>query len=316
MGLDERLITYLRGIHGELEHLRERLRLRYGWTHIELSLDIEPLTPTLIVTGEIAVPSLRAAVVATLTPLLLDDMQLELDLRPMPVREWYAVPDAGLELWAQHPSCPKRSLATELEADDGPVGHLAHDGPGMLLRARDGTIGWATGLLGPAQPPRPLVAPSPDPAGARICEAARSYLGIPYRLGGASTRQIDCSALVQRAYDRALHLLLPRHSHDQLAACGGGQLCGSAIGTPGDLLFIHSRTMQRLHVGIVGPTDTIIHASRSRGMVIEAPQVEFQLDAEWLRRGSTAALLDWGRAQAQREHVELPLRGIRQTNLP
>lgn len=304
--MDERRRAYLQAIHAQLERLRVRLRARYGWTHIELTLDIEPLAPALIATGEIAVPSLRAAVIDTLTPLLLDGMALELDLRPMPTREWYAVPNAGLELWAQHPSCPQRSLATELERDDGPVGHLAHDGPGMLLRARDGTVGWATGLLGQPQPARLLVAP--ELADLSVCEAARAYLGTPYLLGGATHRRIDCSALVQRAYEHALQLLLPRNSHDQLAVCGGGQVCGTAGGAPGDLIFIQSRSMQRLHVGIVGEADTIIHASRSRAAVIEEPQVEFQLDAKWLRRGSMSTLLDWGRTQAGREHLVLPAR--------
>ncbi|KIG18726.1 N-acetylmuramoyl-L-alanine amidase [Enhygromyxa salina] len=309
--MDERLHAYLRAIERELERLRERLRERHGWTHLELSLHIEPLTPALHVTGEIAVPSLRPAVVDTLTPLLLDGMKLELDLRPMPVQAWYAIPDAGLELWAQHPACSRRSLATELVAGDGPVAHLAHDGPGMLLRARDGTVGWATGLLGSQVTARPLAEPRAQSGHQSVCEAARSYLGVPYLLGGTSDQRIDCSGLVQRAYDRALQILLPRNSHDQLAVCGGGQVCGSAIGSPGDLMFIHSRTMQRLHVGIVGAADTIIHASRSRGMVIEAPQVEFQLDAAWLRRGSAAALRDWGLQQAGRHYVELPMRYIR-----
>lgn len=306
--MDERLTAYLRAIDRELERLRQRLRQRYGWTHIELSLAIEPLRPALIVTGEIAVPSLRAAIVAAITPLLLDGMALELDLRAMPVREWYAVPRDGLELWTQHPTCPQRTLATELELGDGPVAHLAHDGPGMLLRARDGTVGWATGLLGEPGPARSLPRPSSPRDPGSICEAARAYLGTPYQLGGATRQRIDCSALVQRAYDHALQLLLPRNSHDQLAICKGGQVCGTASGAPGDLIFIHSRTMQRLHVGIVAGDHTIIHASRSRAAVIEEPQVEFQLDAQWLRRVSLAALLDWSHTQAGRAHLELPTR--------
>jgi hypothetical protein len=71
---------------------------------------------------------------------------------------------------------------------------------------------------------------------------------------------------------------------------------------------MRSRAMQRLHVGIVTEADTIIHASRSRAAVIEQPQVEFQLDAQWLRRASMSTLLDWGRSQAGREHLELPTR--------
>lgn len=311
--MDERLGVYLRSIAERLAALGDHLRERHGWTHLELTLrvELEPetLRPLLVVSGEIAIASLAAPIRAAVTPMLLDGMQLDLRLQPIAVREWYAVPAAGIELWAQHPSRATRALATELEPADGPVGHLAHDGPGMLLRARDGTVGWATGLLGHACAARPIPEVSlTEQPGIAICTAARAYLGTPYMLGGATARRIDCSALVARAYERGVGLLLPRHSHDQLAIGGGGQVCGRAGGLPGDLLFIHSRRMQRLHVGIVSEAGTIIHASRSRSAVIEEPDVEFQLDAEWLRRVSLAQVIDWGRGQVGRLHVELPTR--------
>jgi hypothetical protein len=311
--MDERLGIYLRSIAERLAALGDELRERYGWTHMDVSLrvELEPesLRPLLVVHGEIAVASLAGSIRAAVTPMLLDGVQLDLRLQPLAVREWYAVPAGGLELWSDHHSRPKRALATELEPADGPVGHLAHDGPGMLLRARDGTVGWASGLLGHACAARPITEVSlPDEPGLAICRAARAYLGTPYVLGGATARHIDCSALVARAYERSIGLLLPRHSHDQLAVGGGGQVCGVAAGLPGDLLFIHSRRMQRLHVGIVSEAGTIIHASRSRSAVIEEPEVEFQLDAEWLRRVSLAQLLDWARTQVGRPHLELPTR--------
>jgi hypothetical protein len=311
--VDERLGTYLQGIHERLAALQEDLRERYGWTWIDLSLALElereSLRPLLVVRGEIAVASLATPIREVITPMLLGNMGLELRLTPLAVREWYAIPDGGLELWSEHPSRSKRSLATELEPADGPVGHLAHDGPGMLLRARDGTVGWATGLLGHPCAARPIGELSlGDAPGLAICSAARRYLGTPYVLGGATAKRIDCSGLVSRAYERGVALLLPRHSHDQLAIGGRGQVCGTADGEPGDLLFIHSRRMQRLHVGIVGEAGTIIHASRSRSAVIEEPGVEFQLDAEWLRRVSLVEVLEWGRTQIGRPHIELPTR--------
>jgi hypothetical protein len=310
--MDPRLSVYLRSIADRLAALGDELRDHYGWTHMDVTLrvELEPgtLRPLLVVVGEVAVASLAAPIRAAVTPMLLDGMQLDLRLQPLAVREWYAVPAGGIEL-RDHPSRPKRALATELEPADGPVGHLAHDGPGMLLRARDGTVGWATGILGQACAARPITAVSlVDEPGLAICTAARAYLGTPYVLGGATTRHIDCSALVARAYQRSVGLLLPRNSHDQLAVGGGGEPCGTANGSPGDLLFIHSRRMQRLHVGIVSEAGTILHASRSRSAVIEEPDVEFQLDAEWLRRVSLANLLDWGRTQAGRPHLELPAR--------
>jgi hypothetical protein len=314
--MDERLSVYLRSIAERLAALGDELREHYGWTHMELTLGVElepgSLRPLVVVRGEIAVASLAASIRAAVTPMLLDGVQLDLRLQPLAVREWYAVPAGGIELWSEHLSRPKRALATELEPADGPVGHLAHDGPGMLLRARDGTVGWATGLLGRACPARPITEFSEvslgESPGLAICTATRAYLGTPYVLGGATARRIDCSALVSRAYERGVGVLLPRHSHDQLAIGGGGQVCGVAEGSPGDLLFIHSRRMQRLHVGIISEAGTIIHASRSRSAVIEEPAVDFQLDAEWLRRVTLARVLEWGRTQIGRPHIELPTR--------
>jgi hypothetical protein len=311
--MDERLSVYLRSIAERIAALGDELRDRFGWTHMEVTLGVElepeSLRPLLVIRGEVGVGSLAELIRSVVTPMLLDGMQLELRLQPLPVREWYAVPTGGLELWSQHPSREQRSLATELEVADGPVGHIAHDGPGMLLLARDGTLGWATGILGHACVARPIAEPSlSDASGLAICTAARAYLGTPYLLGGASTRRIDCSALVARAYERATGILLPRHSYDQLAVGAGGQVCGEAVGLPGDLLFILSRRMQRLHVGIVGEAGTIIHASRSRSAVIEEPSVEFQLDAEWLRRVPLVQVIEWARGQVGRLHVELPTR--------
>lgn len=305
------LAPYLDTIRSRIAGLRSSLRARYGWTRLELdvAVELEPdtLAPVLVVSGEVVVARLGRTITELLTPLLLDDMRLELRLRPLAIEQWYELPRAGLTLWAEHPSRPQRSLATELLADDGPVGHLAHDGPGMLLCARDGTMGWATGLLGSACAPRPVAAPRTDDDGpARVCAAARAYLGVPYELGGASERRIDCSALVGRACKQALDLLLPRNSHDQLAVGGGGVQQGSTEGAAGDLLFIHSRRLGRLHVGVITDGGTIVHASRSRGRVIEEPAVEFQLDATWLRRVPLAQLLEWGASQAGRNCIELP----------
>jgi hypothetical protein len=304
------LAPYLDAIRARLAGLRASLRARYGWTVLELdvAVELEPITlqPILRVSGDVVVGRLARTLTELLTPMLIDDMRLDLQLRPLAIQQWYAVPQAGLQLWAEHPSRPQRSLATELWPDDGPVGHLAHEGAGMLLCARDGTIGWTTGLLGPISAARPLAAPRQrDDAGSAVCTAARGFLGVAYELGGASRRHIDCSALVARAYLDTLDLVLPRNSHDQLAVGGGGRVQGTADGAPGDLLFIHSRRLGRLHVGVIGD-GTVIHASRTRGRVIEEPDVEFLLDALWVRRVPLAELLEWARSQVGRANVALP----------
>ncbi|MFO7565971.1 MAG: C40 family peptidase [Enhygromyxa sp.] len=290
-------------IDGRLAALREQLCQAYGWTHVELRVALEP--SRVRVTGTVAVPSLAARVRALLEPCIGPSRELELELRPMPVLSWHRISAPKLELWAEHPSLGERSLATELLGEDGPIGLLAEAPPGTLVRARDGTVGWLLGELGPDSPPRPLSGPRlPDDPGATLVEAARAYLGVPYQLGGTSFARIDCSGLVARAY-AALGIVLPRNSRDQLAI-GASEPLGRAEGQAGDLLFMRSRALGRSHVGLATGRGTVIHASRSRDAVLEEPAREFESDAEGLRRVRRQAVVEWSRGQIGRAHVELP----------
>jgi cell wall-associated NlpC family hydrolase len=296
-----------------LDQLRDELVARYGWTHVEL--EFERVGPTRVRgTGTVAVATLAATIRARLTTRLEPGVELELELRPMPVLAWHALPAAlpegSLALWAEHPSrAPRRSLATELDASDGPVGRLATAGSATLLRARDGTVGWSLAPLGAAMDsvdsptlPEPRV-PACDP-GPAVCAAANAYLGVPYLLGGTSARRIDCSGLVARAYAIALGVVVPRNSNDQLAITGGEPI-ERAHGDPGDLLFLRSRALGRTHVGIATGRGTVIHASRSRNSVLEEPVSEFESDAQWLRRVAWPEIVAWSRTQAGRRHLEL-----------
>lgn len=58
-----------------------------------------------------------------------------------------------------------------------------------------------------------------EPSGARgrILSVARSYLGVPYRLGGASRSGIDCSGLVLVAYRDGAGINLPHRATLQAA---------------------------------------------------------------------------------------------------
>jgi hypothetical protein len=237
-------------------------------------------------------------------------LQLEIDVGPMPVLGWHRIPEAGLELWAEHPSRISRSLATELLRDDGPIGLLAEAPPGLLMRARDGTVGWmisTLGTLGPREAPRLLTEPVlPEHPGAALLHAALAQLGIPYVLGGTSPARLDCSGLIARTYATALGIVLPRHSNDQLAITGGGELIERAEGCAGDLLFVRSRSLGRSHVALASEHATVIHASRSRNAVIEEAAAAFECDAEWIRRVRWQAIVEWSRSQVGRPHVELP----------
>jgi len=177
--------------------------------------------------------------------------------------------------WACLEGQADAGLSTELLPGDGPVALLAELPGCALVRASDGTVGWVRGALGPASPASGSMR-QPMPAGPalrRLSARLRSYLGVRYRLGGATRRHIDCSGLVQRGVREALGLVLPRHSSDQLAL---GATPVRPLGEPGDLLFMGGTEGAAWHVGVVlrgarRGTRTLLHASARRGVVIEEP---------------------------------------------
>jgi cell wall-associated NlpC family hydrolase len=97
----------------------------------------------------------------------------------------------------------------------------------------------------------PLAAPTRPAPAARveaILESARSFVGTPYRFGGASPAEgFDCSGLV--TYVAGLHgVPLPRVVADQFAA---GRAVDRGNLSPGDLVFYSTVGPGATHVGIV-----------------------------------------------------------------
>lgn len=94
-------------------------------------------------------------------------------------------------------------------------------------------------------------------------DAARTYLGIPYKYGGRSRRGMDCSGLIVQTMED-LGLYAP-HNANELAKYGKIILDKNEL-KPGDLIFF-SRTYNtpRLvsHVGFVIEGDKMLHASNS-----------------------------------------------------
>lgn len=104
----------------------------------------------------------------------------------------------------------------------------------------------------------------------QILKAADSYMGTPYRFGGTTRRGIDCSAFMQRIFEKE-GIKLPRVSINQ-----------SKIGSPvprnmlqkGDLVFFSTTSRTRVtHVGMVYDVKDngevyFIHASSSRGVTV------------------------------------------------
>jgi cell wall-associated NlpC family hydrolase len=103
--------------------------------------------------------------------------------------------------------------------------------------------------------------PSGSIRGDAIVTTALSYVGVPYRWGGADPSGFDCSGLV--AYVFWLHGVgLPRTVH-QLAREGREVRRIE----PGDLLFFRTKGRGPSHVAIAIDPDRFVHAPNSSGSV-------------------------------------------------
>ena len=89
------------------------------------------------------------------------------------------------------------------------------------------------------------------------------YKGIKYKYGGTDKRGFDCSGFVQKVYNDALNIQLPRVTKDM------GKL-GKKIPLfklkPGDLVFFRPSRKYR-HVGIYVGNNTFMHSSTSKGIM-------------------------------------------------
>ena len=120
----------------------------------------------------------------------------------------------------------------------------------------------------PAREPGPLTTPADttDVAVSRIRvldEATTSWLGTPYRRGGASEGGVDCSALA-RSILGELGVDLPRTTATQRQV---GREVDRDQGRPGDLVFFRIGSRVN-HVGILLDADRFLHASSSRGVEV------------------------------------------------
>ncbi len=103
---------------------------------------------------------------------------------------------------------------------------------------------------------------------------ARSWEGVPHEWGGTNRNGIDCSALTQVLYARALGLDLPRDTKRQSRV---GERVPPQSLQPGDLVFFRPRGQKR-HVGVYLSDGDFIHASSSSGVTVSDVR-----DAYWQR---------------------------------
>lgn len=92
------------------------------------------------------------------------------------------------------------------------------------------------------------------------------WYGTKYRLGGTDKSGIDCSAFVQRLYERVFNVTLLRTAAQQFTLCQS--IWNQDELKEGDLVFFHVRTKRISHVGIYLMNDYFVHSSTSHGVMI------------------------------------------------
>lgn len=110
-----------------------------------------------------------------------------------------------------------------------------------------------------------LLAQEQQRQGDQVVAAARNYLGTPYQWAGTTSRGIDCSGLVMRSL-AVLGKDVPHNAATLYTM--GSPVCYEAL-QAGDLVFFNTMGNGVSHVGIWVGNNRFIHASSSRGVVVD-----------------------------------------------
>jgi peptidoglycan endopeptidase LytE len=89
-----------------------------------------------------------------------------------------------------------------------------------------------------------------------LVRVVRTFLGVPYKLGGSTLKGIDCSAFVKKIYE-IFNIQLPRTTREQFSI--GIKVQKNQL-EEGDLVFFRERG-NRAHVGIYVGDNQFVHAS-------------------------------------------------------
>lgn len=110
---------------------------------------------------------------------------------------------------------------------------------------------------------------SSNSRGEEVVKEAKKWSGVPYRLGGATRRGIDCSGLTMAAYKK-FGISLPHSDRAQYRY--GKKVSGSP--KRGDLVFFNEHGNGISHVGIYAGNGKVVHASDYHNKVTES-QVKY-----------------------------------------
>jgi len=111
-----------------------------------------------------------------------------------------------------------------------------------------------------------------------IIKSAETFIGTPHKMGGLTSKGIDCSGLVMVAHQQN-HILLP-HDSNQQARYGTIKLSVKEL-KRGDLVFFHSTyktTKLGTHSGIYLGDNKFIHASAQKGVIINDITSKYYVD--------------------------------------
>jgi cell wall-associated NlpC family hydrolase len=142
-------------------------------------------------------------------------------------------------------------------------------GPLVILIIAAVSGGCASG--GRARP-SPFPTPGRHPAttpvggsasGSAIAQLAVSFVGTPYRTGGATPAGFDCSGLVEYVFARN-GVTMPRTVAEQYRV---GRSVRRGDLEAGDLVFFHTVSRGASHVGISLGGDDFVHAPSGSGEV-------------------------------------------------
>jgi len=89
-----------------------------------------------------------------------------------------------------------------------------------------------------------------------LVRVVKTFLGVPYKLGGSTVKGVDCSALVKKVYE-VFNIQLPRTTREQFSV--GKKVQKNQL-EEGDLVFFREGG-NRAHVGIYVGDNQFVHAS-------------------------------------------------------